>query len=578
MNLKLKCFLLFMWFVCHYPATAQELENISKQKPFQVSGGFGFNLTSTSSNDSNVVPMPLFWGANLNMNFQIYGISIPVSAVLTNGKARLSHSFNQFGMSPHYKWITLHAGYRQYSYSPFSVSGQTFFGGGLELNPSIFRLAFFGGRLRKALQPDSSLMYRQDIPGSYPLNINTENGVNYYSVQPSYQRMGWGGRIGFGKEANFVDFIFFRGYDDVASLKDDGMLEVKPEENVVLGINIFQRFFKHISFGLNGAASIYTYDTNAGIVELDIPYFATINQFIPIRSTTQVQWAAEANFNINYSNFNLITSYKRAEPYFRSMGISSFMTDLNIISVQPSWNLFKQKMRFANMFQYQTDNLNNYKQLTTTRLLLNSSVSYQVSNSFGINLNYNGNFVSQQKASSHVADSIQSSQTSNSFTISPNYNFNTDKISNIITLIASVTNMQNKQLQSLPDNVHNTYATLSNTLIFLKGGWNFNAGINYNNAVTMQNALQSYGFIAGLSKSLFGNSFTLSNNNTLLFNTLDGKNNGTTVSIDVNAIYNFLKRNTVSISFNYLYSPANGIYNLNDFKQNRLVFSYQYNF
>ncbi len=582
MNSKLKYRILIpiiLLFCCKNIISGQELENIAKQKPFKISGGFGFNYTSTNSNDSNQVPMPAYWGANLNLNLSIYGISIPVSAVLTNGKVNLNHSFNQFGISPHYKWITLHAGYRQYSYSPFTVSGQTLFGGGIELNLTKLRLGFFGGRLRKALQIDSSMMYQQDIPGSYPMNITTENGTNYYSAQPSFSRMAWGAKIGFGKESNFVDFIFFRGYDDVTSLtNENGLLNLKPEENVVLGINIFQRFFNHITFGLNGAASIYTYDTNVDVVDLEIPFIDMINKIIPIRSTTQVQWATEANFNISYPNFNILSSYKRAQPYFRSMGINSFMTDLNLITVQPSWSLFKQKMRFTNMLQFQSDNLNKYKQLTTKRLLLNSSVSYQVTNNFGVDFNYNANSISQLKASSLTADSIQSAQKSNSFTVSPRYIFNTDMVSDIISLVASVTDMQNNQLNGISNNIKNTYATLNNTFVIFNGGWNINAGLNYNNAVTSQNALQSYGFIAGLSKALFENSFTISNNNTILFNKLDGISNGTTVSIDLNGVYNFLKRNTISAGFNYLFSPANGIYNLNDFQQTRLMVTYQYNF
>ena len=138
--------------------------------------------------------------------------------------------------------------------------------------------------------------------------------------------------------------------------------------------------------------------------------------------------------------------------------------------------------------------------------------------------------------------------------------------------------MRNSQIGGISNDIKNTYATINNTFVIFKGGWNINTGLNFNNAVTSQNTLQSYGFNAGVSKALIGNSLTLSNNNTLLFNTLDGVSNGTTVSIDLNGNYNFLKRNTISIGYNYLYSPANGIYNLSDFQQNRLMISYQYNF
>ncbi len=558
--------------------SSQNIENIGQQKPFTINGGIGLSYTSTITNDSNRVPMPAYWGTNINLNFSIYGIQIPLSAVYTNGKLTLANSFNQFGISPSYKWVTLHAGYRQFSYSPFTVSGQTIFGGGIELNPGKFRLGFFTGRLRQAVEIDSVKLYEENIPGSYPLNITYENGKNYYSTQASYSRMAWGGRIGYGNADNFIDLIFFKGYDNSASITDDGTLNILPEENVVFGLNIFQRFKKHFAFGINAAASAYTYNTNVDPLTIDIPLVDLINNIITIRSTTQLQWAGEANFNITYPNFTLLTSYKRAEPSFRSMGINSFMTDLNLLTIQPSWSMFKQKLRFNNVIQFQSDNLNNYKMLTTKRRLINSSVSLNLSNHFGLDFNYNNSAISQLKTTAIIPDSIQSSQNSQMFMLSPRVFFTTEKFSDVISLVTSYTGMKNNQINGVSNDIQNTYATLNNTFMLYNGGWNINAGVNYNSAVTSLSILKSFGLIAGVSKTLFNNSFTLSNNNTILYNQLNGTGNGTTVSIDLNAAWNFLKRNTINLAYNYLYSPANGIYNLSDFNQSRFMATYQLNF
>ncbi len=557
----------------------QDLTTIKGKKPFKITGGYGINFSSTATNDSNRVPMPSYWAANLNLNFSFYGLEIPVSAIFTNGKVSLNHAFNQFGISPRWKWITLHAGYRQYNYSSFTVSGQTLFGGGIDLTPGKFRFGFIAGRLRKAIEADSSKIYSQNIPGSYPLNVSTVNGTNYYSPQASYTRLGWGARIGYGTATNFVDLIFFRGYDRSSTLNEKtGALAIFPEENVVLGINIFQKFLKHFTMGVNGAASIYTYDTNAEPVDQDIPLVSMINKIITIRSSTQAQWAGEANFNINYPNFNLLTSFKRAEPNFRSMGINSYLTDLNLITVQPSWNMFKQKVRFSNVFQHQTDNLNKYKLLTTKRFLANSSISFSLTNNFGFDLNYNNNSIEQVKVKAIVPDSIQASQKSDAFTISPRYFFTNQNFSNVASLVCSYTDLKNQQMNGVANNIQNLYATINNTFVLFKIGLNINAGLNFNNTETSMNKLQSYGFIAGLTKAFLSNKLSLSNNNILLWNKLDGKGNGKTFSIDLNSGYQFLSGHSISAGFNYLYSPANGIYNLHDFQQTRILLSYQYHF
>lgn len=571
--------LFFFSMIFHLSVSAQDLENIGKQKPFQIHGGLGFNYTGTFTNDSNRIAMPDYWSANLNLNASIYGISIPFSAVLTNGKLSATNSFSRFGLSPHYKWITAHIGYSQYEYSPFTVSGQSFFGGGIELHPWYLRFGLFGGRLKSAYEVDSSKIFEQDIPGSYPLNVTTEQGVNYYSQKPSYRRIGWGTKIGFGTDNNFVDFIFFKGYDVASSLKlESSTLHLAPEENIVLGLNVFQRFAKHFSISVNGAASVYTSDITAEIITDEFPMKNLVSKIIPVTTTTEFQWAADAGFNINYPNFSLNTNYKRIQPNFKSMGISSYLTDLSLLSIQPSWSLWKQKIRFMNIFQYQSDNLNGYKQLTSKRTMLNSSVSMNLTNSFGIDLNYSYNSLAQEKANSSVPDSIQALQKSNSFTFTPHYIFTADKISNVTSLVTSFTVMKNQMANNQNNNIQNLYATINNALVLLSSGWNFNGGVNFNSAKTSLNSLQSYGFIVGVTKSVLNNTLTLSNNNTLLWNILDGNTNGNTFSIDLSGAYNFMKNQSINLAINYLYSPANGIYNISDFNQTRIMLGYQYSF
>jgi hypothetical protein len=303
-----------------------------------------------------------------------------------------------------------------------------------------------------------------------------------------------------------------------------------------------------------------------------------VSKVIPINIATAFHWAVEARFNVNYSNFSLNTSYKRIEPDFKSMGISSYLTDLSLLSIQPSWSLWKQKIRFMNMIQFQSDNLNKYKQLTSKRVLINSSGSMSLSNSFGIDLNYCFNSLSQEKVKPNIPDSNQPSQKSNALSITPHYIFTTDQISNITSLTTSYTSMKNRMANNQNNDIQNLYATINDVLALLSSGWNINGGLNFNSAKTTQNSLQSYGFIVGITKLILNNSLTMTNNNTILWNVLDRNPNGNTFSIDLSGAYSFLKHHSVNFAINYLYSPANGVYNINDFSQTRIMLGYQYNF
>jgi len=576
-----KVLVVLVAFLLSVSIQAQDLEHIGKQKPFQLSGGVGLSYSYTIANDSNPVAMPFFWNANVNLNMSVYGISIPVSAMITNGRFDFQHSFKQFGLSPTYKWLTLHGGYRQYSYSPFSVSGQTFLGGGFEAHPLWLRLGFFIGRLRKAADIDTS-MVSQTIPGSYPLHVTSVNGTNFYSQAGSFSRWGWGAKLGFGKEKNFVDLILFKGKDRIASITDTFSKKIlKPEENLVIGINSFQKIGKHVNFGFDGAASIYTYDMNVDTLPIDeqIPLKSFFAMLTPVNLTTQLQCAASVSLGVMFKNFSVKTQYRRVDPYYKSMGIASNLSDLELGSAQIAWSVFKQKVRFTHMAQYQHDNLNKYKRLTTNRLMLNSAISINASNKWGLDISYNNFGLKQQKTRPDVSDSLKIFQESNTLTLVPRYIIFSPKYTDVISLVASYSDMTGGSVMVREArHIRNLYATLNNTLVLNKNAWSINTGLNYNMANTGINKLTSFGLIAGVAKSLFKNTLSLSNTNTFLWNILDGNGNGNTFATDLTVSYVLLTKHNFGMGLNYVYSPSNGIYNTSDLSQLRIVGSYQYNF
>jgi hypothetical protein len=562
-------------------SNAQDIGQIGKTKALTVSGGVGLSMSSISASDSNRIPMPFYWNFNTQLNFSLYGLNIPLSVIVTNGKINLTNSFSQFGISPYYKWAKLHAGYRQMQFSPYSLNDQTFLGAGIELTPGKFRFAAMYGSFRKATPLDTS-GFVQQIPGSYPLDVTSVNGQNRYSQQGSYSRTGFGFKIGVGKPNNFVDLIFFKGKDNIQSVKDTfTQNRLQAEENVVVGINSMKRFGKHINFGFNGAVSVYTYNTTADTIPLDdkVPYQNIIKGIMPITATTQLQWAGDVSLGFNFKNFTLQTQYKRIEPYFRSMGIVSFLSDLQSISIAPSWSMFKQKVRFNNTLQLQNDNLNGYKQYTTDRTIINSNVSINPSNYFGFDINYSGFTMMQTKKKAASPDSIKTGQTSNSYMLIPHLVFTGKKATDVISVVTSYTTVNGGGiLKKDSSKIDNYYATLNNSLSFNKSGLSITTGANYNSAKTIFNTLESIGATLGFAKGFFKNTFTVSNTNTLLFNTLNGKTNGNTYSIDLLLNYQLARKHNFTVTGNYLYSPANGIYTLYDFKQTRIDASYQYNF
>ena len=152
----------------------------------------------------------------------------------------------------------------------------------------------------------------------------------------------------------------------------------------------------------------------------------------------------------------------------------------------------RQKVRFNNMFQFQNDNLNGYKQYTTNRTIINSNISINPSNIFGIDLNYSSYGMNQTRKQPKAADSIKINQQSSGITLVPHLVITGAKMTHIINLVASYTTVNGGGvLKGDSNKVNNYYATLTNTMSFNRGGWGASAGVNYNNASTYISRLRT---------------------------------------------------------------------------------------
>ena len=132
-----------------------------------------------------------------NLNISIYGWSVPLSFSYSNQKATFRQPFNQYGLSPTYRWITMHAGYRSMVFSNYTVNGHLFLGAGADLTPrKNLRLSGFYGRLQAAVKEDT---------------LREHN-------LPAYERKGGGVKLTLGDQSRFVDLIVFTASDDPGSL------------------------------------------------------------------------------------------------------------------------------------------------------------------------------------------------------------------------------------------------------------------------------------------------------------------------------------------------------------------------
>jgi hypothetical protein len=156
-----------------------------------INGGLQLSNVFYHTSLDTAYRSPLSYIISGQFNLSWKKITLPFSFILSEQERNFRQPFNQFGASPQYKWVTIHAGYRNITFSPYTLAGHTFLGGGVELNPGKLRFAAIYGRFTKAVHPDSVLI----LPG-----------------QSAYDRYALSVKLGVGKATNYFDVMYLKGW------------------------------------------------------------------------------------------------------------------------------------------------------------------------------------------------------------------------------------------------------------------------------------------------------------------------------------------------------------------------------
>lgn len=423
----MKCFglLLLILAAIHHPVTAQQIENLSGQTPVTVSGSVELRGTFYQADGIRARREPFSWLLTGSPTLSLYGISVPVSFTLSEQERSFRQPFNQFGMSPSYRWATVHAGYRNIVFSPYTLGGHTMLGGGFELKPGWLRLGFMAGRLNRATVLDTT----------------TQALVPF-----SFSRKGIAARVGFGTDQNHFDIHFLRAEDDSSSVgaaltADSG---VHPQANTVLGFGLKLRFLRYLSFESDGAVSVYTRDMNSPISldSLGDPWLERIRSWAHVNGTSELNTAISAAVGYVQQGNGLKVIYKRIEPEFRSMGTYFFHSDLESWQLAPSMVIWQNKIRVNGSVGFQRDNIQRQKQATNNRITAAANASIQFIPEFGLDLTYS-NFSNDQKARTALfADSMRIVQTTSTLGIMPRVVLMREQLQHVITASANIGSMR----------------------------------------------------------------------------------------------------------------------------------------
>lgn len=532
-------------FVTVVPAVAQDLSKIDKKNPVKVTGGIQATQTFYHANGIANRRAPYFWMLNANLNINVLGVlSIPLSAVVSQQQKSYTQPFNQYGVSPRYKAVTAHLGYRSMQFSEFTLAGNIFLGAGLEVAPSDswIKASAMYGRFTKAI------------------SVTDTQGV--ITGQPALERLGYGGKITVGKKINrSADVIVFHGKDQYNSIPSTiaDSFGLKPAENLVIGLQTRQSIKDNILFDIEYTLSAYTLDTRMD--EESSGKYKVLNNTHSIftnNASTQINKAILSNLTFNQRKYQFRITYRRIDPEFKTMGSVYLNNDLEDISGNISFRLLKNKLSTSIGSGIQRNNLDNALASKMNRYIGSVQLSFAANKQWNFNGMYS-NFTANTKVNnSRVSpsqlsltqnpDSLAYNQITNNATVGFNYNHGTDKVKHIV--------FGNLSFQKANDNkgnnsiFYNTNAGYQHS--FIPQGLNLSVSLNYSTSIIKALHNQSIGPNFSVSKQLFQKALKTMISITYLKTLVNETSSGTTSMIRWANTYKKGKHHSITFDVTFM--------------------------
>ena len=520
--------------------SAQNLENLSEQKPIQLHSGLSFQTNFYSADGIDPRQDELAWFISGTPKLSVYGVDLPFSFTFSNQHKNYQQPFNQFGVTPTYKWAKMFLGHTSVNWSPFILAGRRFLGVGTELHPGWFRCGAMRGRFQKPIAEDLTI-------------VEDPNNFLIRRPQPAYERKGTAFKAGFiiGGKHSWLDFILFKAEDDPESIARPLEDDVRPAENVAFGISWNYRFFKKLTWKGDAAFSAYSRDLFADTIVLKryAPWQYEFQKLLQPRESSQIYTAGESTLTWKSNGFMLQAKYRRIDPEYKSMGAYFFQTDIEQYTLSANFGLWKNKVRINGSFGLQHNNLYELKTRTSDRKIGSAGIAINPNRNFGLNIQYTNFGFTQNPTSIGVMDTVRLEQVSQSLTVMPRLSLFKNGLIHVFTLTAAYNELADRSKSSGFD-AGLTALTLNflYNLNLTSSAVNMQGGLFYRQTENAFLTTSFRGFRIGAGKSFAEGKFTANAGFNFFQNLLNESSNGLTQQITLTANYKIGKHHGLFVN------------------------------
>jgi len=514
---------------------AQDIEQIGKD-PIGLAGSI--RLASDFYSVKGIDPRrsPSSWQLSGNASFQLAGISFPFSFSFRDQQLSYGASFNQFGISPYYKWITVHAGWRSMSFSPYTMNGRTFLGGGIELSPGKFRFSGFYGKFKNLLAVQDSIVY-----GS--------------STIPIYDRIAYGGKIGVGSEHSYFDLMVIKAWDDTNTPGVDEdqanpyYYAYEPKENVIVGTSFKIRIIKKVDLYGNLAASGYTENTELeSLYEPDIEYLENV---YTLNASSRFALAGDAGIKVRIKRNTIGLQYKRVEPYYSTLTTDYFYNDIENITAQFSTSTRKGQLRFSGNLGFEHNNLYDHQSVTSSRVIGAANVTVMPIAPLVISLRYSNYTQNSESGLQVINDTLRLATTSANMGLMANYTLGSARNKSIAFYAGRTTITDNSPIVRL-DDLTTDMISASYSHSFTELDLRVSPSLNYNRYLYPSSRQERIGAGLTVTKAFMEKKFSVSLGSNYSRNDIDTFNNGYVISSRMGISFTPYKSGTINLSMQHI--------------------------
>ncbi len=532
--------ILLLLLVSIFHIRAQDLENVSKAAPFEISGTASASLGYYKANSFNSTRKPYSYSVMLAPTISVYGVQIPFNFTFTEGSKSVNNPFAQFGINPYYKWAKGYFGWTNMTWSPTTLNGKTFLGAGIELNPSLFRFGAFYGIMNPAIK---------------------ENLLGPNAQQPQYKRRGWGLKLGVGNENNHFDFIWLHSKDVAGSIPvpvdDLNKLTYTPQENAVFGIKSHQTMFKKkLTWDADGAVSAITRDLNSELLDIGTGLGTKFLKIaIPPHLSTSYAWSAHSNITYKAETFSLGFDYNRIQPEYQSHGLDYILNDQQKFTAVETFMAARKKINVNLSEFYQHDNLNNRKSVKTHRNGLSATVALNLNQNFGAAFSYSNYFTFQSKGIKDINDTTKLLQLQQSIVVSPHYAIMNTKMVHNIFLSVSYSRLDDfNKITSKFSNNSTVNTNIGYSLSVNKIAFSTSPSFNVLYSQTPSIKLLSVGPTIGFSKNFLKGKLGVNTSITFIASRQNNAWTSKTITNNIGLSYRITKNHSLRLNNNILYN------------------------